>query len=122
MVDAGRWLKSQGIAAPDKLGIVGWSYGGYAALQSSVLDPDLFKAAVAIAPVTDLESLRAESRDFVNFAIVDSYIGQGPHVKQGSPAQNVDKFKIPILLFHGDRDQNVKITESRLMRDKLQSG
>ena len=121
VVDAGRWLKSQGIAAPDKLGIVGWSYGGYAALQSSALDPDLFKAAVAIAPVTDLESLRAESRDFVNFAIVDSYIGQGPHVKQGSPAQNVDKFKIPVLLFHGDRDQNVKITESRLMRDKLQS-
>ena len=39
--DAGRWLVSEGIAAPDKLAIFGWSYGGYAALQSGVLDPDL---------------------------------------------------------------------------------
>jgi dipeptidyl aminopeptidase/acylaminoacyl peptidase len=37
--DGGRWLNAQGIAAPGKLAIVGWSYGGYAALQSSVLDP-----------------------------------------------------------------------------------
>jgi pimeloyl-ACP methyl ester carboxylesterase len=38
---------TQGIADPKKLGIVGWSYGGYAALQSAVLDADLFKAIVA---------------------------------------------------------------------------
>lgn len=120
VVDAGRWLKAQGIAAPDKLGIVGWSYGGYAALQSSVLDPDLFKVIVAIAPVTDLEQLRSESRDFTNFTLVDAYIGQGAHVREGSPAQNAARIKAPVLMFHGDRDQNVKITESRLMLGKLQ--
>ncbi len=59
--DAGRWLVEQGIAKPDKLGIFGWSYGGYAALQSQVLDPNLFQAVVAVAPVTDLEMLRGES-------------------------------------------------------------
>ena len=64
--DAGRWLVSQGIAKSDQLGIVGWSYGGYAALQSSVLDPNLFKAIVAIAPVTDLDRLREESRNFTS--------------------------------------------------------
>ncbi|HYJ83231.1 MAG TPA: alpha/beta fold hydrolase, partial [Allosphingosinicella sp.] len=56
--DAGRWLVSQGIADPAKLGIFGWSYGGYAALQSNVLDPALFKAVVAVAPVTDLAQLK----------------------------------------------------------------
>lgn len=117
--DAGLWLQSQGIAAPGKLGIVGWSYGGYAALQSSVLDPDLFKAIVAIAPVSDLERLREEARSFTNYYLVDGFIGRGAHIKEGSPAQNVDRIKAPVLLFHGDRDQNVGVGESRLMADKL---
>ena len=117
--DAGRWLVSSGIAAPDKLGIVGWSYGGYAALQSSVLDPDLFKAIVAIAPVTDLDRLRQESMDYVNFPQVDAFIGRGPHIRDGSPAQNAERFKAPVLLFHGTLDQNVGVGESRLMESKL---
>ena len=117
--DAGRWLLAQGTAAPGKLGIFGWSYGGYAALQSSVLDPDLFKAIVAVAPVTDLESLRGESRQFTNFDIVDAYIGRGPHVREGSPAQNATAIKAPVLMFHGDFDANVRIDESRLMAKKL---
>ncbi len=70
--DGGRWLVKQGIANPAKLSIVGWSYGGYAALQSAVLDPALFKAIVAVAPVTDLETLRSEWRYFSNYAIVDA--------------------------------------------------
>ena len=119
--DAGRWLVSQGIATPDKLAIVGWSYGGYAALQSSVVDPGLFKAIVAIAPVTDLDSLREESRNYSNFKMVDAFIGQGPHIREGSPARNADKIKVPVLLFHGDKDRNVGIGESRLMASRLKS-
>lgn len=121
VVDAGRWLKAQGIAAPGKLAIVGWSYGGYAALQSSVLDPDLFKAVVAIAPVTDLDALREESRAFTSFKVVDAFIGHGPHVKEGSPAQNAEKIKAPVLMFHGDQDVNVGVGESRLMAARLKS-
>ena len=117
--DAGRWLMSQGIAAPDKLAIVGWSYGGYAALQSAVLDPGLFKAVIGIAPVTDLDALREESRGFTAFAQVDTFIGHGAHIQAGSPARNADKIKVPVLLFHGDRDRNVGIGESRLMAAKL---
>jgi dipeptidyl aminopeptidase/acylaminoacyl peptidase len=119
--DAGRWLIKSGIADPKKLAIVGWSYGGYAALQSSVLDPDLFKAIVAIAPVTDLETLRQEARDYSNFPQVDAFIGRGPWVIEGSPARNAGRIKAPVMLFHGDRDVNVGIGESRLMVDKLKS-
>lgn len=119
--DGGRWLAAQGIAAPGKLAIVGWSYGGYAALQSAVLDPDLFKAIVAVAPVTDLETLRGEHRNFSDYKQVDAYIGAGPHVREGSPAQNAARIKAPVLLFHGDRDLNVAIGESRLMAARLKS-
>jgi len=117
--DAGRWLVKAGIADPSKLAIVGWSYGGYAALQSSMLDSDLFKAIVAIAPVTDLETLRNEAKDYTFFPQRDKQIGRGPWVIEGSPARNVAKIKAPVLLFHGDRDQNVGIGESRLMVDKI---
>jgi len=114
--DAGRWLVSEGIADPSKLAIVGWSYGGYAALQANVLDPALFRAAVAIAPVTDLQLTRTENgagraaRDFV---------GSGPHVREGSPAQNAAAIRAPVLMFHGTLDRNVGVRQSRLMRDQL---
>jgi dipeptidyl aminopeptidase/acylaminoacyl peptidase len=121
VVDAGRWLVSQGIAAPDKLAIVGWSYGGYAALQSNVVDAGLFKAVVAIAPVTDLDVLRSEKNGFTNAALTSDFIGHGPHVAEGSPARHADLFKAPVLLFHGTADQNVGVEESRLMNDHLRA-
>ena len=121
VTDGGRWLVKQGIADPSKLAIVGRSYGGYAALQSNVVDPALFKAVIAVAPVTDLETLREEHRLFTNFNIVDAQIGHGPHVRTGSPAQNAERFVAPVLMFHGDVDQNVGIGESRLMASRLKS-
>lgn len=119
--DGGKWLVSSGIAAPGKLGIVGWSYGGYAALQSGVYEPGLFKAIVAIAPVTDLEQLREDSRYYTNFRQVEAFIGRGDHVKTGSPAQNAEKITVPVMLFHGDYDQNVDVGQSRLMASRLRS-
>lgn len=119
--DAGRWLVSQGITTPQKLAIVGWSYGGYAALQSAVVDPDLYKAVVAIAPVTDLGLLKEESRGASNYRIMENYIGSGPHIAEGSPARHVDRFKAPVMLFHGDLDMNVDVNESRVMNDRLKA-
>jgi acetyl esterase/lipase len=119
--DSGRWLVAEGIADPTKLAIVGWSYGGYAALQSPVLDADLFKAIVAIAPVTDLAKLKEESRGYTNYRVVGDFIGTGPHIVDGSPARNADKFKAPVALFHGDLDLNVGIFQSRFMADQLKN-
>ncbi len=117
--DGGKWLLSEGIAAPGKIAIFGWSYGGYAALQSPALDADLFKAIVAVAPVTDLEQLRTDAQLYSNFKLVDKFIDSGPHVREGSPARLAGGIKAPVLLFHGDRDQNVAIGQSRLMADRL---
>jgi dienelactone hydrolase len=119
--DGGRWLTAQGIAAPGKLAIFGWSYGGYAALQSAVLDPDLFKAIVAVAPVTDLATAKGEWRNFTNYRVQSDFIGTGPHIAEGSPARNADKITAPVLIFHGDRDRNVGVGQSRMMEDRLKA-
>jgi dipeptidyl aminopeptidase/acylaminoacyl peptidase len=121
VLDAGKWLVAQGIASPDKLAVVGWSYGGYAALQSAVVDPSVFKAVIAVAPVTDLPELKEEHRQWSDFLVVTREIGEGPHVREGSPALNAAKIKVPVLLFHGEMDRNVLIRQSREMNDHLAS-
>lgn len=118
--DAGRWLTAQGADAA-RLGIVGWSYGGYAALQSAVVEPDLFKAIVAIAPATDLERLRSEGEMFSNFRLMRDFIGTGPHLVEGSPARHAARFKAPVLMFHGDLDRNVAVGQARAMQSRLQA-
>jgi len=118
---SGRYLVGQGIADPQRLAIVGWSYGGYAALQSAAVDPSLYKAAVAIAPVTDLSLLKAESEHFTNYELVKDFVGSGPEVIEGSPLRQVSRIKIPVLLFHGDMDRNVDIEQSAKMAAALRS-
>ena len=118
---AGRWSTAQGIANPDKLAIVGWSYGGYAALQAGVVEPGLFKALVAIAPVTDLDLVKQEASAYTNARLVEEEVGSGPHVTEGSPLQNVERIRVPVLMFHGDMDLNVGVQQSRKMDAKLRA-
>jgi dipeptidyl aminopeptidase/acylaminoacyl peptidase len=115
--DAGKWMVSQGIADPKKLAIVGWSYGGYAALQ--VLDPDLFKAVVAVAPVTDLKLLVAQSQGYTNSGLVADFVGSGDHIISGSPLQNASRLKAPVLMFSGDMDLNVNVAQAKAMNTEL---
>jgi dipeptidyl aminopeptidase/acylaminoacyl peptidase len=120
VLDAGRWLVKEG-ADPARLGILGWSYGGYAALQSAVVDPTLFKAVVAIAPVTDLPMLREQYRHWSNFDLASDFIGEGAPAREGSPAEHADRIKAPVLMFQGVMDANVSIEQSRRMESALKS-
>lgn len=118
---AGHWLTKQGIADPARLAIVGWSYGGYAALQSAVTEPELFKAIVAIAPVTDLQLLKTAARQFTNGNLIAAEIGSGAHVVEGSPLQNVGRITAPVLMFHGSADLNVDPEQARRMDASLRA-
>jgi dienelactone hydrolase len=120
VVAAGHWLVSEG-ADPARLGIVGWSYGGYAALQSAVTEPALFKAVVAIAPVTDLPTLREQYLHWDSFNLTSDFIGEGAAAHEGSPAEHADRIKAPVLLFHGGTDANVSIEQSQRMESALKS-
>jgi dipeptidyl aminopeptidase/acylaminoacyl peptidase len=120
VVDAGRWLIKEG-ADPARLGIFGWSYGGYAALQSAVMEPTLFKAVIAVAPVTDLPALREQYRNWSNFELASDFIGEGATAREGSPAEHADRIKAPVLLFHGGMDATVNIGQSQRMESALKS-
>ncbi|WP_324749973.1 S9 family peptidase [Sphingomonas sp. LY54] len=117
----GKWLATAGIADAKKLAIVGWSYGGYAALQAAATNPNLFRAVVAIAPVTDLAQMKREAQAFTNSRLVEQFIGTGPHVKEGSPAENAKSMVAPVLMFHGTADQNVHVAQARTMDRALRA-
>jgi dipeptidyl aminopeptidase/acylaminoacyl peptidase len=121
VLSAGRWLIKEGIADPARLGVVGWSYGGYAALQSAVVDPGVFKAVVAIAPVTDLEALVEERRNWEDFEVVKKMVGEGTQVREASPIRQIDKVTAPVLLAHGTLDQTVSFRQSQRMAEKLKA-
>ena len=115
-----RWLASQGIADAKRIAIVGWSYGGYAALMEAETDPSLYKAVVAVAPVTDLELLKQDSANFTSARMVDDFVGSGSHIIEGSPLRHAGKIQAPVLLAHGDMDRNVRFWHSQKMADALQ--
>lgn len=119
--DSARWLAAQGIADPNRIAIFGWSYGGYAALQSAAMNPSMFKAVVAVAPVTDLQMLKDDYQHYSTRNYVAKYVGFGPHVAEGSPLRRASAVGAPVLLVHGDIDQNVRIAHSRKMNDALKS-
>ena len=118
---AARYLAKEGIANANRIAILGWSYGGYAALQSAETEPSLYKAVVAIAPVTDLSLLKNETDDYVARNEIANIVGGGQNAVEGSPIRLAAAIQAPVLLVHGDRDLNVGFAHSQHMQAALQS-
>ena len=55
LTDGAMYLVKSGIADPNRICVVGWSYGGYAALMSGVEEPERYRCLVSIAGVSDPE-------------------------------------------------------------------
>jgi dipeptidyl aminopeptidase/acylaminoacyl peptidase len=118
---ATRWAIAEGIADPAHVSIVGWSYGGYAALMSAVREPDLYRCSVSIAGVADLKALaREDSRFYGGRKAVARILGtDADELKAGSPLRSPEKIKIPVLLVHGDDDIQVLVDHSKRMARAL---
>lgn len=101
-----------GVADPNRLGVMGWSYGGYMT-STIVTKTNRFKAASAGAPVTNLMSFNGTS-DIPSF--VPDYFGaefwDHPQIYAAhSPMFNVKGVTTPTLVVHGDADVRVPIEQ-----------
>jgi dipeptidyl aminopeptidase/acylaminoacyl peptidase len=111
------WLLEQGIADPARLAIVGWSYGGYAALTGVEKEPALYRCAVSIAGVSDMSQMALDDERF--YGGKDSAgdaMGTDPAtLRSESPLQHVDRIRVPVLLVHGEDDYTVLAEQSKAM-------
>ncbi|WP_025896490.1 S9 family peptidase [Kordiimonas gwangyangensis] len=97
------FLKGRDYIDGDNVGIWGWSYGGYMTLMSLFKAPDVFKAGVSVAPVTDWR--------LYDTGYTERYLGHpdapGDVYNKSSVFPYVDNFKGKLLLIHGMADDNV---------------
>ncbi len=130
VTDGARALMSMGWADPGRTCIVGWSYGGYAALAGGALTPDLYKCVVAIAGVSDLRSMLgwekrengAQSTSFAYWTRVIGDIDQDADaIEAVSPYRLAANFKAPVLLIHGGDDLVVPDRQSEMMEQALKA-
>jgi len=120
ITDGARWAISKGIADPNRVCIVGWSFGGYAALLGAVRNSDLYKCSASIAGVSDLIELQDDERYFTNAKIAREQIGtKRDKLKADSPRRHAENARIPILMIHGTMDYQVRSSHSDDMASAL---
>ncbi|MEM1116580.1 MAG: prolyl oligopeptidase family serine peptidase, partial [Bacteroidota bacterium] len=121
ITDGVQWLIEQGIADPDRVGIFGGSYGGYATLAGVTFTPDLYAAAVPyVAPsslITLIESFPAYWRPFLEGSwyrrVGDPADPEDrADLEARSPLNFVDRIETPLLVVHGANDPRVTQRES----------
>jgi dipeptidyl aminopeptidase/acylaminoacyl peptidase len=114
--DAAAYMVSRGVADSKRLAIMGYSYGGFAAIAASVRPNSPYKCAIAGAGVSSLQR--------IGNLWGDSHLQrdiQGVTVAGMDPIKHVDKANIPILLYHGDHDRQADTEHSRIFFNAMKA-
>jgi dipeptidyl-peptidase 4 len=111
-----RWLQTQPWIDAKRIGVFGWSYGGYMTLMLLAKGSDLIAAGAAVAPVTDWH--------LYDTCYTERYLGTPKDNAQGYADSSVfaalDGLKSPLLLAHGMADDNVLFVNSTRLMSELQ--
>lgn len=114
-IEAARQLRSQAFIDADRIGIWGWSYGGFMSSNALFQGSDVFKMAIAVAPVT--------SWRFYDTIYTERYMTTPQENADGydnnSPINHVEKLKGDFLLVHGSADDNVHVQNTTRMVEAL---
>jgi dipeptidyl aminopeptidase/acylaminoacyl peptidase len=114
--DAAKWLIAKGVAAPDRIAMFGYSYGGYAALAAAIRPNGLYQCTISGAGAPDLAEFRKttfENRYQREF--------QNPTIGGMDALDRAREASIPVFLYHGDRDTIVDVKQSRKFAAQLKA-
>jgi dipeptidyl aminopeptidase/acylaminoacyl peptidase len=115
-----KYLVDQGIVDAKRVGIMGGSYGGFAALAGVTFTPDVYAASVAIVPPSNLQTLLDSIPPYWEAVRETFYKRMGDprtpeglaQMKRQSPHAHADKIKTPLMVVQGANDPRVKQRES----------
>jgi dipeptidyl-peptidase-4 len=114
-IEAAKQLGKLDYIDADRIGIWGWSYGGFMSSNALFKGNDVFKMAIAVAPVT--------SWRFYDSIYTERYMTTPQENPSGydenSPINHVDKLKGDFLLIHGSGDDNVHVQNTMRMVEAL---
>lgn len=113
--DGARYLIAQGLAAPDRIAMHGYSYGGYAAMMAAVRPNGLYQCAIAGAGPATIDLFK---KGTYNSRYLREF--QHPTADGEDPLRRVNEISIPLYLYTGDRDTRVIPQESRNMAAALE--
>ena len=114
-IEAARYLASLPYVDPDRIGIYGWSYGGFMALNCILKGNDVFRAAIAVAPVTSWRFYDTSYTEIYNGLPQENPAGYDDN----SPIHFADRLKGKLLIAHGTGDDNVHIQNTYEMITRL---
>lgn len=117
LLDAVKWAVTEGYADPKKVGIMGGSYGGYAALVGATFTPDTFACAVSVVGPSNLVTLLKSIPPYWEplqklFSVRVGDLEDTKFLESRSPLFKADRIKIPMLIAQGAKDPRVKQAES----------
>ena len=112
---AAQALTSWPYVDPARVGIWGWSYGGFMALNALFQHPDLYRTAVAVSPVTNWALYDNVYTERFNGLITENREGYD----RGSPLSYVKGMRGNLLLVHGGGDDNVHYQNSEMLINAL---
>ncbi len=112
---AAKALSARSYVDPTRIGIWGWSYGGFMTLNALFRHPDLYRMGVAVSPVTHWALYDNVYTERFNGLITTNRAGYD----RGSPISYVNGFKGDLLLVHGSGDDNVHFQNSELLINAL---
>jgi len=110
---------------PNRIGVIGWSHGGFITLHCLIRDQKNFKAGAAIVPVTNLVfRLSYKGPGYTRSFSDQKRIGGAPHEKRDiyierSPVYHVDKIQTPLLVHLADNDRDVDFVEAEMLANAL---
>lgn len=119
ITDGVNWLIEQGIADPDRICIVGASFGGYAAAMGAAKTPELYRCAISINGVLDFKAFLGSHRRLL-FSSINRAVTKGDgNVERASPYHMAKHITAPMLLIASERDTVVPVDHSIDMYRKL---